>query len=208
MGFGWISTVTDFDKSIPGKRDIQYTIEEEAVEGYAATINGYDIINTHTPKPEIEKTSVTVVKKWNDADNKDGIRPESINVHLFADRIEIDSHEIRADKNGEWTYTFEDLDVGTPGARPIMYTITEDEVEGYTATINGYEITNKHTPGPDEPEMISIAGGVIWDDANDKDGIRPKEVTVTLIADGSRVERSQTVSADERGRWICTFTDV
>ena len=37
--------------------------------------------NSYTPG----KTSVTVTKSWNDADNQDGKRPESIQVQLYAD---------------------------------------------------------------------------------------------------------------------------
>ena len=52
---------------------IAYTVSEEPVEGYETTIEGTNITNTRTP----EVTEVAVKKKiWDDADNKEGLRPE------------------------------------------------------------------------------------------------------------------------------------
>ena len=44
-----------------------YTVTEEAVPGYATSVNGTDIVNSYTPG----KTSVTVTKAWADANNQD-----------------------------------------------------------------------------------------------------------------------------------------
>ena len=66
-------------------KEIKYTVEEVVPEGYTASYNteteGKTIItNTH----EVEKTSYSVEKIWNDNNNQDGKRPESIQVQLKA----------------------------------------------------------------------------------------------------------------------------
>ena len=63
-------------------KEIVYTLQEEKVAEYTTTIDqaAYTITNTHAPG----KTSVTVTKKWDDENDKDGIRPKSIRVQLYA----------------------------------------------------------------------------------------------------------------------------
>ncbi len=56
--------------------EIVYTITEDTVEDYTTEVKGYDVTNHHTPG----KTSVTITKHWDDANNQDGIRPASIEV--------------------------------------------------------------------------------------------------------------------------------
>ncbi|WP_085831037.1 Cna B-type domain-containing protein [Collinsella vaginalis] len=48
-----------------------YTVTEDAVPDYSTDIDGPSITNRYTPG----KTSVSVMKAWDDADNQDGIRP-------------------------------------------------------------------------------------------------------------------------------------
>ena len=55
----------------------------------------------------------------------------------------------------------------------------------YTAVINGYDVTNTHTPvkpDPDDPEKIQISGAKTWDDGDNADGIRPAGITIRLLA--------------------------
>ena len=84
----WTVTVTvpRFDDN---GEAIEYTVEEveaDVVTGedgpdtYAYEVtsedNVFTITNTHTPGT----TSVTVVKEWEDEDDQDGIRPESVEI--------------------------------------------------------------------------------------------------------------------------------
>jgi hypothetical protein len=69
-------------------------VSEDAVDGYNTSYseeNEYVIINTHL----IEKTSLNGVKTWNDNNNQDGIRPDSIMVRLYADGIEIANKKVK-----------------------------------------------------------------------------------------------------------------
>ena len=202
---GWSYMFLGYDKTDEFGNPYEYTITENSIEGYVIEIDGYNINNRHTPEPDPEKITISGVKTWNDADDKDGIRPKSITIHLLADQKEIDSQTVEPDKDGNWKYSFRDLDAGTPGAKAISYTITEDEVEGYTTTINGYNITNTHVPEPDKPEeKINIAGGIAWDDRNDKDRIRPEVVTINLLRNGEKVAAKQV---RERDGWSYLFED-
>ena len=72
-------------------------------------------------------------KVWNDQNNNDRIRPENITVRLLADGKEIAVQVI--DEASNWTYSFTDLAKYRDGGIAIKYEIVEDEVKGYTTTI-------------------------------------------------------------------------
>ena len=200
----WTYTFTDLPKYEKGT-EITYTVTENEVDGYTTTsIEGYNITNSHTP----EITSVSGTKTWVDADNQDGKRPEKITVNLLANGNKVKSQEVTAvsaNSEGKWTYTFTDLPKYEKGTE-ITYTVTENEVDGYTTTsIEGYNITNSHTP-----EITSVSGTKTWVDADNQDGKRPEKITVNLLADGNK-EKSQevtAVSANSEGKWTYTFTEL
>ena len=166
--------------------------------------DGFTITNTH----EVYKTEITVEKVWDDADDQDGIRPESVTVKLMAGK-EVVKEEVLNEEN-KWSYTFTDLDVNAEG-KAIKYTVEEDEVEGYEAKIqetdNGFVITNSHTPETiDEIKVTKV-----WDDADDQDGIRPEKITVNLLANGKIVasaELKATLRTIFTGDWTATFKDL
>ena len=64
------------------------------MEGYETSVDGFNITNTYTT----ETTEVKGSKTWNDADNQDGKRPESITVRLLANGEEKDSQTVTADE--------------------------------------------------------------------------------------------------------------
>lgn len=143
-----------------------YTVEEVGVPaGYTSVVTGdaaegFVITNTHEP----EVTDINGCKTWADYNNAAGLRPGSITIRLLADGAEIDSKVVTAVDN--WAWSFEKLPVYKNGAK-INYTILEDEVEGYTTEIDGYNVTNTVIPGDDEPKtgdhmpVVPLAGAAI-----------------------------------------------
>ena len=110
---------------------------EEEVEGYTTLIEGFNITNTH----ETEKVDIHVVKVWDDKEDKDKLRPDTITVHLYADGEFVQTATVT--KEAGWTYDFVGLDKYKDGQQ-IVYTLYEEPVEGYTTTIDANVITNTH----------------------------------------------------------------
>ncbi len=196
----WTYTFSDLDEKKDGKA-VQYTVKEtEVPEGYTQTVEATNlgqvvITNTHTPS----KTKVQVTKKWDDAQNQDGLRPSTITVHLLANGEEVQTATVSGE--GEiWSHTFTDLPVYKNGQK-IIYTVTEDTVANYSATIDGTTITNTYKPG-----KTSLTVTKKWDDSDDKDGIRPKSVKVQLYADGQKA--GDVIELSETNKWTYTFTDL
>ena len=191
----WTYTFKDLPKYANGK-EITYTVTEEAVEGYETSVDGFNITNTYTT----ETTEVKGSKTWNDADNQDGKRPESITVRLLANGEEKDSQTVTADENGNWTYSFEKLPKYEAG-KEIVYTVTEDAVADYTTEITGYDITNSYAPG-----KTSVTVTKSWADNDDRGGHRPKEIKVQLKADGENSGEEITLNAENK--WTYTWSEL
>ena len=193
----WTYSFTDLQKYKEKGQLIDYTVEEEPVTGYnvttTKTVNGYDILNTHTP----ETISINGTKHWDDNNNQDGKRPEQITVNLLADGTLYASQTVAAASN--WTYNFTDLPKYKAG-KEIKYKVEEVAVTDYTTEVDGYDIYNTHTP-----ETTSISGTKTWDDADDQDGKRPDSIKVNLLANGEVV---QTKTVTEKDNWSYTFDNL
>ena len=59
---------------------------------------------------------------------------------------------------------------------------------------------------PDDCRTIDISVSSIWDDENDKDGMRTDEILITLFANGS--ETGKTAVLDRENDWSVTFCDM
>ena len=200
-GNGWSYGWSD----LPVKQDGQtvvYSLKEVGrIPGYESTVTGdvqtgFVITNSHTP----ELTNISGEKIWDDGDNQDGKRPESITVNLFANGEKIDSKAVKADAEGNWKYSFKNLPKYANG-QLISYTVTEDAVPEYTAEISGTTIINKYQPG-----KTSITVTKAWEDFNDHNGIRPSEIKVQLYADGEAQGEEITLNAENQ--WTHIWTDL
>ena len=192
-------------KNLPKYADgqlISYTVTEDAVPEYTAEISGTTIINKYQPG----KTSISVIKAWEDGNNQDGLRPTDIKVQLYADGSK-QGEEITLNAGNQWSYTWSGLDEMKSGQK-IVYTVEEvGKIAGYDTVISGeaktgYVITNSHTP-----ELTKISGEKIWDDGDNQDGKRPESITVNLLANGQKTD-SKVVKADKEGNWSYTFQNL
>lgn len=145
----------------------KYTVKEVDVpEGYTASYadDGLTVTNTY----DDNLTHIEGAKTWDDGGNQTGKRPSSITVNLLADGNKIDSTVVTENEN--WQYRF----IGLPkysDSEEIVYTITEDPVENYSATILGYNITNKYNA-----EKTSVTVTKRWNDNDNKAKQRPESI--------------------------------
>ena len=203
---GWKYSFTGLDKYDRNGNEIKYTVDESEVEKYTKQVNGYDIVNTYTPDnpPTPETVDISGTKTWNDEGNKDKTRPEKITIYLLANGKQVDAKEI-SEKDG-WKYSFTGLAKYDDNKQEIKYTVDESEVEKYTKQVNGYDIVNTYIPdNPPTPETIDISGTKTWNDANNKDGIRPKAIKVKLLANGK--EKTSVITTEEQD-WKYSFTKL
>ena len=199
-GDTWSHSFTDLPVYKNGQK-LVYTVTEDTVANYSTVIEGSTITNSYKPG----KTSVTVTKKWVDAENQDGLRPKSIKVQLYANDQK-SGKEVELSADNDWTYTFSDLDEKKAG-QAVQYTVKEIEVpKGYTQTVEATNpgqvvISNTHTPSKTKVQVTKK-----WEDANNQDGLRPATITVKLYKDG--VATDQTLELSEANQWQGSFENL
>jgi hypothetical protein len=198
-------------RSIPAYykgQTIQYTVIENPMDGYTATVGattgsadkGYAITVTNKHVPQFD--DFTVVKVWDDSNNIDGMRPDSVTVHLNGS--DGSSTEATLSNAKDWKYTFKHMPLFDANGNEITYTITEDAVTGYTYTVTNkdraFTITNRHTQ-----ETFSIPVTKTWEDNGNQDGVRPSAIHVTLMGSDGNVYEANLTAA---GKWKYEFKDL
>ena len=159
---------------------------------------------------------VSVEKKWDDAENWDGIQPEEITVTLTRKAVGKDvdysvvTNEagepltLTLNETNEWKGQFLQVDLVDESNRPYLFSFDEGEVEGYTSTVfqldpGKYQIVNTH-----EKDTVSVSGQKQWNDNGDQAGKRPESIRVSLLQDGV-VIRKLVVQPDANGNWTYDF---
>lgn len=198
-------------RSIPAYykgQTIQYTVIENPMDGYTATVSattgstdkGYAITVTNKHVPQFD--DFTVTKVWDDSNNIDGMRPDSVTIHLNGS--DGSSTEATLSNAKDWKYTFKHMPLYDANGNEITYTITEDAVTGYTYTVTNkdraFTITNKHTQ-----ETFSIPVTKTWEDNGNQDGVRPSAIHVTLMGSDGNVYEANLTAA---GKWKYEFKDL
>ena len=196
--------------------------KEEALEGGAHAYNNVSYTNITVSEEGIASSEllarhdytklglkpyrIKVVKKWDDGNDRDGKRPDSVTVRLYANG-KPEGKTLTLDENNKWEGEFGDIPYSDANGNKISYTIKEDSVTGYNDILaapfyqDGYAVfnlTNKH-----EPEKINIKGEKTWDGGS----YRPEKVTIGLLANGKLI-RSIDVRPDEQGLWKYSFDNL
>ena len=183
--------------------NVSYTNITISEEGIASS----ELLARHDyTKIGLKPYRIKVVKKWDDDNDRDRKRPNSVTVRLYANG-KPEGKTLTLDENNKWEGEFGDIPYSDANGDKINYTIKEDSVTGYNDILtapsyqDGYAVfnlTNKH-----EPEKISIKGEKTWDGGS----YRPEKVTIGLLANG-KVIRSIAVRPDAQGLWKYSFENL
>lgn len=180
---------------------ISYSVIENPVKGYDTQIASEkkSAVITNTLQTE----DITVKKTWKDQDNSYGLRPASIKIHFYqkgsyGKKREVGDARTLSDANG-WEDQFTALPVYDKHGNSFSYTVAEDAVPGYVSNIEQYSLTNVL-------ETRDITVTKVWNDQNNKYGIRPGQITVQLLRNGEAFKDPVALSADNS--WNYTFQDL
>ncbi len=139
---------------------------------------------------------------WDDLDNAEGLRPESVTLTLFADGVSTGKTAV-VNAAGQWKATFADLPEYNDADSKVVYTVSA-EAAGYVAACSGTNITMQlDLSGRTVDQTVTV----VWNDNNNAEGKRPDQVTLQLYADGVAVE-GKTLTVKASDGWTGTFTDL
>ena len=176
-------------------RTYTYRIAEDDIPGYRIdqvgsgwTSNGA----SYTLNNDLIVTDFTGRKVWNDQDNRYGTRPVSLTVTLqrsinassdaavWTDVV-VNGSAITAVLNAAngWSHTFEDLPAMDTSGNAYSYRIRETVPTGYRLSSAAYDQSGAYVLTNDLI-VTSLSVRKAWQDQNDKYGIRPDDLTLTL----------------------------
>ena len=200
---GWTYTWNNLPKYENGNL-IKYTAEETVPNNYTVSYSDdtFTITNKYTPGT----VSKTVTKAWEDNDNSDGIRPDSITVRLYANDKAVGEDVVLNMANG-WTYTWTGLPEKENG-ETINYTVKEVKIGDtvveneeaaeyhirYDVDGNTTKITNTHEPNKTSRTVVKK-----WDDGDYKN--RPTTIKIQLYKNGEAYGEPITLTAGADNVW-------
>ena len=147
----WTASFSNLPKKDPAGAEIRYTVAEENLSDFTPAISGTEDTGFTITNYTGDRVAIPVTKIWKGS----GEHPQGLTVQLYADSVRVASYYLTA-QNG-WQHTF-DMPKYNDAGREIQYTVTEENVSGYTASRadeenNGYKNVfvntkeNPNTPG-------------------------------------------------------------
>lgn len=184
-----------------------YFIEQDSVLGMALsldsnTTSSFALYLNMGSFEEIEEQNqldemadIPVVIMFSDNDNEDLMRPDNVEVHLYADGVEVDS--VLIDSSMGWRYDFTDCPrYNEADLSEIEYQINCEGIPFYTTEIRGYTATLTF-----HQEQKSLTVQKVWTDNNNSEGLRPTSLGVVLKRNN---ENYRTVVLKEDDNWSAT----
>ncbi len=171
-------------------REYKYDVAEVVNKNYVTQKDGYDFINVFKPI----YIKIHGHKTWIDNDNAEKTRPKQITVKLIENGKMIHKKVITAHQ--KWNYEFNQLEKYDEKGDLNRYQIEEDPVKGYKTHIDGFNLKNTLKDG-----QSKIQGKKIWQDDNDHDKFRPKEIILELMQ-ANNVVATQIVTKQTQWQYV------
>ncbi|MDO4747163.1 MAG: Cna B-type domain-containing protein [Candidatus Saccharibacteria bacterium] len=161
---------------------------------------------------KIRDVHYKVAKIWEDDGDRDGLRPDELEITLLRDGAIYRNVVLTAD---DWAYEWTDLPRAGEDATEYVYTVVEEDLSNYDSDggkmVDGvFTFTNTHEPelikeddeDPDNDGKLKVEK--TWDDEDNLGNTRPASITVELLADDEVIEVVD-ILPDEYGNWEYEF---
>ena len=232
----WTYTFKDLPKYKDHGKEIVYVVEEEAAAGFTGAAEG-DLVINNTPNRDEDEVlnpiALTICKV--DVDGNEIGLPGAV-FTLSGEELEGDVEyttgedgtvKITFEKDGSYTLTETEAPEGYEIPEDATYTI---EVEKKIAEVKldkeknawtwvydlafdeestVFDTDSMRLTVEDPSEKMSITAIKEWDDKDDKDGVRPEKITLTLTGwVGDEEVYSDMIKIGEDDDWTYTWEDL
>ena len=226
----WSTRIEGLQKYDDNGKEIEYTVEEreknsDDLKFYEAEQNSVEVVDKQATirnsfKTPSDKTSVKVSKVWNDNDDANGKRPESIKLQVKNGDVVVKEEIVNETNSNIWEYTFEGLEKYDENGQEIKYTVSEEEVdtddlkfytnEGITGDMTaGYTVTNRFTV---PNETIELVVNKVWTDNETQSERRPESIIINVKAtNGDNANPEEVIATyelDVETETTHTFADL
>ena len=201
----WSYTWEDLPKVDAAGEPYVYTVVETAIPGYKTPVYSTDDDGNLIVTNQLETADITATKIWDDQNDKYGLRPESITLQLMQNGVPFgDPVTVTPDEEGNWSYTWPNLPKVDAAGEAYIYTVVETPVVGYEEpdySDGGLTVTNRLITN-------DVTAKKLWDDQNDKYGLRPESITLQLMQNDVPFGDPVTVTPDDDGNWSYTWENL
>ena len=188
----WTYTFDNLPKYDQG-REITYTVQEDAVENYQTEYTDDGIVNTYKP----DTTHVSVRKVWDDGNNRDETRPDSIEVKLIAEvdgesiDLNRDDMTVTLSDDNNWSYDWTDLPLNQNKGEKVTYTVEEVNVpDNYTVSVDGDQTTGYTITNTENVAAAVIRGTKTVDGLDDLSSVAG-QFRFELLEDGRKIDTAK-----------------
>lgn len=139
----WSGSFTDLPQYSPQSTLYQYTVTENAVDGYTTSITPTSVnAGTYTVTNTLTNKDVVVTKNWVDSNNAYDTRPATITLKLMNGSTVAETKTVMPEATAvSQTVTFTVPAYNSDGT-VATYTVEEDGVNGYTTSVDDLTVTN------------------------------------------------------------------
>ena len=170
--------------------------------------SGFTITMRHVPQTTVTPAGVV---SWDDNNDARQTRPDSVTIKLIKNGDAANPlNTIQVNEADGWAYDFETYPAyeewqedGDVSYRRIVYSVVEDPFRCYSASYDGFEITNVYV----DPDIAELIVEIDWQDAYNSYGARPDTVVLHLWNGDDEVDE-KVVSVDGEEAATLTFFDV
>ena len=180
---------------------------EPAVNAPAATVapttaRGTGSAGRRGRSSSVPMTELRGEKIWVDEDNQYGLRPGSIDIHVFADGEPVDAQVDLTGAGATWQYRITGLPLYAPDGHTIRYSVMESAVAGYETSMQGNVLVNTLIARqPSRTGQLTIRKQ--WQGNADEQ--RPVSVVVDILRNGIRTD---TVTLKASDGWAIQMDDM
>ena len=153
------------------------------------------VSNTITIMDKPEDFSAIITVDWLDNGNRDGNRPDSIDITLYKDDVEITV--VTLSESHDWIYDLSALELPKyENGEAINYSIRCDRTTGYNTIVEDFHIIQEYNP-----PVTSASIQISWQDNNDATGKRSVSIIATL-------SNGATVKLNTSNNWFATVPNL
>ena len=154
---------------------------------------------------------------WNDWNNKNSSRPDSVTLHINGSDGKTYTFTIKGDNSkntstNTWSYN-EQLPKYDSNGIIVTYTISQDKAiskeEGLAykdPVVNSYNITNTINPRETQ-EYVHVSTSIVWNDNNNQYGFRPASITLNLLQNGNIISTISTSESEHTFNKLQKYDD-
>ena len=190
--------VTYMVDEVPSVKDYHKDVTPETKDG----ITTFTVTNTYKIE---DYTVISGSKTWDDDDDRDGLRPDSITIKV-TDQFDNVVATQKVTKDDNWEYEIKLPKYGYSETEKdfveLTYTVNEVDVDGYESEVSGYNVTNTH-----EIATVSYHITKVWTDNTNNDGIRPDSIMVRIIDEDTKDEYDKA-EMSAANNWYYAFDNL